>query len=209
MSERIDGRRTARDGFATLSELRDGARARLSPEVWDYLESGAGEEQTLRDNRSAFSAWRLRPRYLNGNRRPDTSTRFLGIELAMPVMTAPFGADRYFDGEGQRAVVRAAAGFGIASMVPEASSFPLEQVAAAAPEAARIMQVHPTGDEDRFVAFAQRAADAGFELLCLTLDAPAAGWRERGMRNRFAFELEAIAGNNEPGIPYEDQDVFG
>jgi 4-hydroxymandelate oxidase len=196
-------------GFATLSELRDGAQANLSPEVWDYLESGAGEEQTLRDNRSAFSAWRFRPRYLNGRGRPDPSTSFLGLDLAMPVLTAPFGADRYFDAEGQCAVVRAAVAFGIASVVPEASSFPLEEIAAAAPAAARIMQVHPTGDEDRFVALAHRAAAAGYGLLCLTLDAPAAGWRERGMRNRFVFELEAIAGNNVPGIPDEEQDVFG
>ncbi len=197
------------DRFATLSELRDAAREALSHEVWDYLESGAGEEQTLRDNRSAFASWRLRPRYLNGNGPPATRTSFLGIDLALPVMTAPFGADRYFHPEGQCAVVRAASRAGIASMVPEASSFPLERIRAAAPAAARVMQLHPTGPEAVFEALAYRAATAGFELLCLTLDAPTIGWRERGMRNRFAFDFALIGGNNPPGASAEEHDVFG
>ncbi len=207
--ERFGGRIRPREGFATLSELRDAAEGKLAREVWNYLEGGAGEEQTLRDNRDAFARWRFRPRYLNGNGPPDTRTSFVGIELSTPVMTAPFGADRYFHGEGQCAVVRAAQRFGTASFVPEASSYPLEEIAAAAPSAARVMQLHPTGPEDAFVALAERAARAGYELLCLTIDAPAAGWRERGMRDRLAFEWDAIGGNLPPGVSAEEHDLFG
>jgi isopentenyl diphosphate isomerase/L-lactate dehydrogenase-like FMN-dependent dehydrogenase len=206
---RIAAGSTARDGFEALSEIHEAARALLPREVWDYLESGAGEELTLRENRLAFSRWRFRPRHMGGIGRPDTSTSFMGIELAMPVMTAPFGADRYFHPEGQCAVLRAAAGFGIASMAPEASSFPLERLAEAAPAAARVMQLHPSGGEETVLGFTRRAEAAGYELLCLTLDAPAAGWRERGKRNRFAFDLNAIGGNFDLALPPEEQDVFG
>ena len=40
------------------------ARQRLSHAVWDYVAQGAADEHTLRRNRAAFDAIRLRPRVL-------------------------------------------------------------------------------------------------------------------------------------------------
>jgi 4-hydroxymandelate oxidase len=85
----------------------------------------------------------------------------------------------------------------------------MEQLAGEAPGAARVMQLHPTGDEEHVLYLAERAMRAGYELLCFTLDAPTVGWRERGKRNRFAFDLNAVAGNFDPDVPLEQQDVFG
>ena len=181
--------------LATLSEIRDAAYRALPHDLWDFLESGAGEEQTLADNVRAFARWRFRPRVLTGIGAPELATSFLGIDLTMPVLTAPFGADRLLHPEGHCAVARANAEFGIASVVPEASSFSLETVAAAAPSAARIMQLHPWGSNEDLLERIGRAAAAGYELVCLTLDCPTGGWRERGMRNRLAFDYGAIAGN--------------
>lgn len=205
---RIESATGPRDRFETLGEIRDAARAVLAPEVWDYMEGGSGEEQTLADNEEAFARWRFRPRVMSGAAPADTRTEFVGIELNMPVLTAPVGADRYFHADGYRAVVRAAAAAGIASIVPEASSYSLELLAADAPPAAKIMQFHPWGDDKAFVERAQRAAHAGYALLCLTLDAPVVGWRERGKRSRFTFDLEAIAGNFEPGFSAAEQDML-
>jgi len=181
--------------LVTLSEVREAAQCALAHDVWDFLESGAGEEQTLADNIRAFGRWRFRPRVLTGIRAPDPSTSFFGIGLTMPVLTAPFGADRLFHPEGHCAVARANAEFGIASIVPEASSFSMEAIANAAPSAARIMQMHPWGTSDELLGRIERAAAAGYEFVCLTLDCPTGGWRERGMRNRLAFDYGAISGN--------------
>src|SRR6185437_17083609 len=134
--------------LATLSEVRDAAQRALPHHLWDFLESGAGEEETLTENVRAFARWRFRPRVLTGISAPDPSTRFLGMDLAMPVLTAPFGAERLLHPEGHCAVARANAEFGIASIVPEASSFSMEAIANAAPSAARIMQMHPWGTSD-------------------------------------------------------------
>jgi 4-hydroxymandelate oxidase len=181
--------------LATLSEVRDAAQRALPHDSWDFLESGAGQEETLADNIRAFARWRFRPRVLTGISAPDPATHFLGIDLTMPVLTAPFGADRLFHPDGHCAVARANAEFGIASIVPEASSFSMEAVADAAPSAARIMQMHPWGESDELLARIERAATAGYEFVCLTLDCPTGGWRERGMRNRLVFDYGAIAGN--------------
>src|ERR1700722_7199611 len=121
----------------------------LPQDAATYLESGAGTEQTLRANREAFSRWVIRPRPMTGVSDPKTNTEFLGIPLSVPVLTAPFGGDALFDPDGQQAVARANAAAGIASIVPEVGSFSYEQVAAAAPGAARIAQLHPYDSFDR------------------------------------------------------------
>ncbi|SNQ45501.1 (S)-2-hydroxy-acid oxidase [Frankia canadensis] len=195
--------------FATVGEIYDAARAALPPEIWDFLDGGAGGEQTLRANRAAFDRWTLRPRLMTGVAEPDLSTTFLGIALSMPVLTSPFGADRLLHPEGHLAVARANAKAGVASMVPEAGSFSWEEVTTAAPAAARIAQLHPMGNVANFTAMLDRAADVGFAALCLTLDCPSAGWRERNMRNRFDVDVETVSGNYPHATAEDLADTLG
>jgi 4-hydroxymandelate oxidase len=185
--------------FATVSEIYDAAPARLDSADWDFLAGGCGEELTLADNRRAFARWQFRPRLLTGMSQPGTATSFLGLPLASPVVTAPFGADRLFDTEGHLAVARANARFGNWSIVPESGSFSLEAVAEAAPGAARMFQLHPMGADRDVLTMIRRAEDAGYSALCLTCDCPAGGWRERNRRNRYRLDRSVIAGN---GIDY-------
>ncbi|GAA4181680.1 alpha-hydroxy acid oxidase [Gryllotalpicola koreensis] len=195
--------------FETTGEAFAVARERLSPEVWDFLDGGAGDEATLRENRAEFEAWRFRQRVMSGLPSPSTATSFLGMPLSMPVLTAPFGADGLFDPEGQRAVVRADRAEGVVGIVPEAGTYSLEQVAAAAPEAARIAQLHPMGDRRNFRTMLRRIEDAGYRAICLTVDCPTGGWRERNLRNRFDIDPRVVGGNY-PGRGSSDlSDVFG
>ncbi|WP_202125216.1 alpha-hydroxy-acid oxidizing protein [Actinomadura physcomitrii] len=139
MTDAIAGTRTfygATERFATLDEVVDACRSALSDDVWDFLEGGAGAETTLRANREAFGRWTFRPRAMSGRERPSTATTFLGISLALPLLTAPFGADGLFHPDGQIAVARAGAAEGVAAIVPEAGTHPLERVAEAAPASA-------------------------------------------------------------------------
>ncbi|HJQ48168.1 MAG TPA: alpha-hydroxy acid oxidase [Amycolatopsis sp.] len=195
--------------FATLGEIVDRGRSALDAEVRDFLEGGAGAERTVRRNSSAFDRWCFEPRVMSGLAVPDLRRRFLGIELALPVLTAPFGADSLFHPEGHLAVARANAAEGAASIVPEAGSHSLEAVAEAAPAAARIAQLHPMGSDENFRAMLRRIEDAGYAAVCVTLDCPTSGWRERNLRNRFDPARDVISGNyaDRQGVPLED--VFG
>jgi 4-hydroxymandelate oxidase len=195
--------------FATLSEVFEAARANLEPAVWDYLDGGAGDELTLAENRRAFARWQFRPRALSGISPPDTRTTFLDIPLSMPVLTSPFGSDRLFHPDGHLAVARANAQFGVASIVPEASSFSLEEIQSTAPAAARIFQLHPLGTEENFLRMIHRAEDAGYDALCVTADSPTGGWRERSMHTRFSPDLDALTGNYPPPAREDAMKVFG
>lgn len=73
----------------TLAEYAELARAALSPETWDFIEGGAGQELTLAANGAAFDGVRLRPRVLTGAGRPDLAVRILGRDWAAPFAVAP------------------------------------------------------------------------------------------------------------------------
>lgn len=187
--------------WAVLEEIRREALANMTPDLADFLESGAGIERTLQANRDAFDRWLVRPRPMNGVWGPDTSTAFLGVPLALPVLTAPFGGDGLFSRDGHLAVARANARCGTASIVPEAGTFSYEDVAATAPAAARFAQLHPWQD---FSEIACRARLALYSALCVTIDCPTAGFRSRNRSNRFDPDLSFFAGNasrqNSPGV---------
>jgi 4-hydroxymandelate oxidase len=129
---------------------------------------------------------------MSGVTDPKTNTEFLGIPLAVPVLTAPFGGDALFAPDGHLAVARANAACGIASIVPEVGSFSYEEVAAAAPAAARIGQLHPG---DSFDVSAARIKAAGYEALCVTVDCPIVGFRARNRMARFRPDPVIWSGN--------------
>ncbi|GAA1216568.1 alpha-hydroxy acid oxidase [Pseudonocardia alaniniphila] len=195
--------------FATLSEIAEAARAGLAPDVRDFLDGGAGREVTLGRNRDAFERWAYRPRVMTGLGVPDMATSFLGIGLGIPVLTAPFGADGLFHPEGHCAVARANAAEGVVSIVPEGGTHAIETVAAAAPAATRIAQLHPMGDPSNFDAMLRRIEDAGYDAVCVTVDCPTTGWREGNRRNRFDLDPAVITGNYPAGGRVAFEEVFG
>jgi 4-hydroxymandelate oxidase len=178
--------------FLALEEIHAAALKHLPRDVTVYLESGAGTEQTLRANREAFGRWLIRPRPMSGVNDPKTNTEFLGLPLSVPILTAPFGGDALFAHDGHLAVARANAACGTVSIVPEVGSFSYEEVAAAAPGAARIAQLHPF---DSFGHVAGRIAAAGYDALCVTVDCATMGWRARNRMNRFHPDLAVWSGN--------------
>ena len=161
-----------------LVETVDGGR--FPPAVGDYLEGGAGDQSTLRRNQESFARWEFMPRVMSGAAPPSTATQFMGLPLELPVLTAPFGSDALFHPEGQIAVARANAASWTLGIAPEAGSFSLEEIAAeAAPTAIGLAQLHPMGSPGNSARMLSRIENAGYRGVCVTLDCPTAGWRER------------------------------
>lgn len=178
--------------FGTLDEIRDTALHLLHDDVADFLEGGAGAEVTMAANRSGFRRRRILPEPMSGVGPATTATTVLGMDLATPIMVAPFGGDALFHTDGHLAVSRAAQSAGIIDIVPEAGSFPYEAVRDAAPGAARIAQLHPF---EQAPAVVDRIVAAGFDALCVTVDCPIGGYRTRNLRNRFSPDLAPFSGN--------------
>src|SRR6187200_2831742 len=100
-------RRLAR--AASVADLRRIAQRRLPHGVFDYIDGGAEDERTLRNNSDAFARIEFRPRVLRSVAAIDTATTLLGRPLPFPLALAPTGFTRIADPEGELAVARAAA----------------------------------------------------------------------------------------------------
>ncbi len=170
-----------------LADYENLARERLPQMVFDYYFGGAEDELTVRDNRLAWQRWRLRPRVLVDVATRDLSTTVLGQPLAFPVLTAPCAFNALAHEDGELAVARAAAAAGVIQVVSTAGTYSLEEVAAAAPDAPRWFQLYCYRDRDVTRWLVERAVAAGYRALCLTVDAPLVGRRERDLRNRFGL----------------------
>jgi glycolate oxidase len=90
------------------------------------------------------------------------------------------------DAEGALPVARAAAEFGCLLLVSSVTQPKLEEVARAAGEQFAL-QIYADGDEKWLVDTAKRAAQAGAKALCLTVDVPTFGRRERHIHRRHAM----------------------
>jgi 4-hydroxymandelate oxidase len=170
-----------------LADYEQLAREHLPQMVFDYYFGGAGDEQTVRENRLGWQRWRLRPRVLVDVATRDLSTTVLGMPLTMPVLTAPCAFNSLAHPDGELAVARATAAAGVIQVVSTAGTHSLEEVAAAAPEGMRWFQLYCYRDRGVTQWLVERAVAAGYRALCLTVDAPLVGRRERDARNRFAL----------------------
>ena len=56
-----------------------------------YIAGGAGDEWTMRENRTAFERRQIMPRVLTGKGPADLRTEILDIPIASPVIVCPMG----------------------------------------------------------------------------------------------------------------------
>jgi len=180
-----------------LNDIEALARDRLPQMVYDYYAGGANDELTVDENRRAWEAVRLRPRVLVDVSRVDCATTVLGRPVSMPLLTAPCGFNGLAHPEGERAVARAAAAAGVIQVVSTVATTSLEDVAAAA-AGPRWFQLYCYRDREVTRALVQRAEAAGYEALCVTVDVPYLGRREREVRNGFHLPPGITIKNLEP-----------
>ena len=91
-----------------IDDLRRLARRRLPAVVFAYIDGGAEDEVTLRENVEAFRAIAFRPRQCVAVPKCDLRTTVLGTELSVPFMLAPVGFCRMFYPRGEFVAAREA-----------------------------------------------------------------------------------------------------
>lgn len=189
-----------------LDDFEQQARQCLPQMVYDYYCGGAGDELTVDENRRAWQQLRLRPRVLVDVGTRDLSTTVLGQRINFPVMTAPCAFNSLAHPDGELAVARATARLGTIQVVSTAGTHSLEQVAAAAPGGARWFQLYCYRDRAVTKWLVERAAAAGYLALCLTVDAPLVGRRDRDTRNCFGLP-PGMTWKNLEGVGLEHMDA--
>ena len=151
---------------------------RLPSPVFHYIDGGADDELTLRRNTSAFDDYELLPSQLSDVSSIDTVTTLFGQPIDWPVMISPTGASKLFHADGEPAVARAAAKFGMIYSLSTLGTTTIEETAVAS-SGPQIYQLYVFKDRGLTAEHIERCSDAGYVALCLTADTPVAGNRER------------------------------
>ena len=166
----------------SLDDLEHDARRAIGDMAYAYYSGGADDERLLQGNVEAWSHWQLHPRVLAGISDVSPATTLLGSPVSSPVVIAPTAIQGLAHAEGEVASARGAAAVGALLILSSLATCRLEDVAAAAPDAPRWMQVYILRERARTEELVSRAAAHGYRALVLTVDAPVAGLRLRELR---------------------------
>ena len=175
--------------MVNIADLRAFAQRRVPKAVFDYIDGGADDELTLRENCRAFQDIVFRPRQAVAFPKCDLSVRVLGSELSLPFMLAPVGYSRMMHPGGEVVAAQAAGEFGTGYILSTISGHKLENVRAATPGLAWY-QLYLVGGRGAAEGAIERAQKAGYSALVITVDTAVGGMRERDPRNGMKELLE-------------------
>ena len=181
--------RSAEIGMARLDHMqcsadaRKAARRRMPRLVFEFIDGGAGEERATRRNRDALARIELLPRVLVNVESRRIACALMGRLWDLPFGIAPMGMCNLAWPETDRALGDAARDFSIPHCLSTAASTSLEDARARAGDSAWFQLYVGAPEAGRELV--QRALDAGYEHLVLTLDTPVLSRRRRELRRGF------------------------
>jgi len=167
-----------------VEDLRLLAKQRLPGPIFHYIDGAADDEVTYRRNTSAFDDCDLVPNVLAGVENIDMSVTVMGQKLAMPVFCSPTALQRLFHHDGERAVARAAEKFGTMFGVSALGTVALKEIGDMI-STPKLFQFYFHKDRGLNDAMVERAQEAGFNALALTVDTITGGNRERDLYTGF------------------------
>ncbi|WP_425082564.1 alpha-hydroxy acid oxidase [Ruegeria arenilitoris] len=174
-------------------DFRRLAKKRLPGPIFNYIDGGADDEVTYRENTNAFDRCDLLPSVLRGVSDVDMSVTVMGQKLDMPVYCSPTALQRLFHHQGERAVAAAAEKYGTMFGVSSLGTVSLEELRQKHKNP-QVYQFYFHKDRGLNAAMMQRAKEAGVEVMMLTVDSITGGNRERDLRTGFSIPFRLTLG---------------
>jgi isopentenyl diphosphate isomerase/L-lactate dehydrogenase-like FMN-dependent dehydrogenase len=166
-----------------LHEFEEVAKKTLPLAAYDYVAAGAGDELTLRANREAFSHYWVRRKVMVDVSKVDTSFELFGQKFDHPILLGPGGGKNIVAPDGERLSANAARHTKTIMVGGQGPMLAEMGKAGQAP----IWWAATLGDatQAQAVEFAKRSSDNGASALCLTVDYPYTGARDRPSRDQW------------------------
>lgn len=157
------------------------AQQRLSQDSWDFITGAAGDEITVHWNREAYDRIRLQPNVLVDVSGVDTRTRLFGQKIPCPILVAPSGGHSRSHPDAELATARGAGQVQAIMVVSTLSSSPSRNWPGWPPRASgsNSIMIRDRGLTREIV---ERAEATGCKAICITVDTPVTGARNREQR---------------------------
>jgi L-lactate dehydrogenase (cytochrome) len=184
----MDARATKRlRNVLSLDDFETAARRHLPRPIFGYVAGAVETNWSLDDNRVAFAELGFLPRMLVDVSKRSQQTTLFGHTYAAPFGVAPIGISALYAYRGDLVLASAAAAVNIPMIMSASSLIRLEDVAKQS--SATWFQAYLPGDVPDITALIDRVAQAGFEILVITVDSQVAGNRENNIRTGFSTPL--------------------
>lgn len=162
--------------------------------VFEYLQGGSGNEQSLRDNLRVFEEFQLFNRVLVNATQGNTHATVLNQRLRHPILLAPVAYQKLVHPEGELETARAADALEAGMVTSTLSSCTLETIAAQH-QGMRWFQLYFQPQREHTLDLLRRAEAAGYSAIMVTLDATVQASNRRAQRAGFAFPQGVMAAN--------------
>lgn len=172
--------------IVNLFDFEKLAEGKMTKMAYEYVASGAADEFTVRWNRQALDAIKLNPTVLTDVSQIDTSISLLGLDLPYPILIAPTAYHKIMHPEGELATARGAGAAAAIYIVSSFTTTPLEEITKVAAQPLWF-QLYVRDDRNFTKDLIQKAESQGCRALCVTVDTPVAGVRNRQQRVNFAL----------------------
>ena len=194
----------------SLFDFETEAHARIPHGAWERISGGAADEITLHWNREAYDRIRLKPRILVDVSKLDTRVTLFGQQLEFPILLAPTGGQGFIHPGGDVAAARGAAAANSIYVISSSASMKVEDIAKSTK--GRVwFQLYVQKDRAFTRDLVQRAEESGCQALCVTVDSPTFGARNREDRAKKELperELPNLKGKDylDPSLTWKDID---
>lgn len=162
----------------TLDDFEAEAQKHVTHQAYEYLSGGAGAGLTLAENRKAFDRIRLSPRALVDATSIDTTLDLLGRRHEFPILLAPAGYHMLMHPRGELETVEGANLSEATLCAANFSNVTIEEIGAAA-RSPLWFQLYIQTDRGFTKELVNRAIASGCEAICVTVDVPVNGPRDR------------------------------
>ncbi|CAN8007782.1 unnamed protein product, partial [Ixodes pacificus] len=164
------------DIVTTVDDIERIGSSIMNDITTNYYNSGAGREQTFKENLAAYQRLRLRPMVLRGVAQRQLEVTLLGDQtLSMPIGISPTALHKYAHPDGEAATARASQAERTLMILSIYSSTSMEAVKEAAPKGLQGFQVQMIPNLDFVRNLVRRAEGAGYRALVVTVDMPVDG----------------------------------
>ena len=170
--------------FINLYDFEKKAEGKMTKMAFEYVASGAADEFTVKWNRQALDSIKLNPTVLTDVTKLDTKVSLFGHELSHPILIAPTAFHKIMHPEGELATARGASAASTIYVVSSFTTTPIEEIAKVATQPLWF-QLYVRDDRAFTKDVVQKAEAQGCKAICVTVDTPVGGARNRQQRVKF------------------------
>ncbi len=173
--------------FLQLEEL---CRKKLAKPHFDYIYTGAGQNDAVKNNSTGFSRYHIIPRVLSGVSEPSMKIKLLNVQLNYPVLFAPVGVLELAHPKADLELAKASSVSGIPMIISNQASFPMEEISNELKGCPHYFQLYFSRSNALTESLVRRAEKCGCKGIVLTLDTTSLGWRHLDLENGYLPFLE-------------------